>query len=174
MHLIQDWWLHIIHYTWVDKQWLDSFCMTQDTFWNLLQHLWPHLERQDADLHLALPADTWLALTLLKLTTLASLCYIGHLFGVGKATAREAVLEVYGMFQDMLGHTVLHVHDLLAVVAHLHSRYGTMSYNSAGGKPGLPNNLCHCLEGYLWLCYVSLPPTAKEDNTTSIDAFLGM
>ncbi|KYO42813.1 hypothetical protein Y1Q_0016195 [Alligator mississippiensis] len=42
---------------------------------------------------LPLPADTSLAITLMKLATSASLQYIGHLFGVGKATTGEAMLE---------------------------------------------------------------------------------
>ncbi|KYO29463.1 hypothetical protein Y1Q_0022705 [Alligator mississippiensis] len=42
------------------------------------------------------PKDTWLILTLLKLVFPASLQYISHQFGMGKATAREAVLEVCG------------------------------------------------------------------------------
>lgn len=37
----------------------------------------------------------------------------------------------------------------------------------------LPCNLRHHLEGYLLWCYTSLPPTAEEDFTIGIDAFLG-
>ncbi|KYO24413.1 hypothetical protein Y1Q_0002046 [Alligator mississippiensis] len=43
---------------------------------------------------LALPTDTWLALTLLKLTTPTSLWYISQLLSVGKAVTGEAILEV--------------------------------------------------------------------------------
>lgn len=38
---------------------------------------------------------------------------------------------------------------LLVLHAHLYSWFGTISYNGAGGKPGLPHNLCQQLDGYL-------------------------
>ncbi|KYO37663.1 hypothetical protein Y1Q_0004766 [Alligator mississippiensis] len=50
--------------------------------------------------------------------------------------------------------------------------YGTVSYNGMGGKLELTRNLCFCLGGYLQTHYMFLPPAAKEDITTSINAFL--
>lgn len=52
---------------------------------------------------LALPTSTHLALALLKLAMPTSLRCVGHLFGVGKATAGEAFLEVCGAGQVGLG-----------------------------------------------------------------------
>ncbi|KYO46906.1 hypothetical protein Y1Q_0014481 [Alligator mississippiensis] len=60
--------------------------------------------------------DTQLAIALLKLTMPTSLCYVSHLFSVGNATAREAILEVCCTLQDVLGHTVLCMHDTLELV----------------------------------------------------------
>ncbi|KYO32575.1 hypothetical protein Y1Q_0007774 [Alligator mississippiensis] len=98
---------------------INSF-MTWDTFQDLFQQLWPHLEWQDISKCIALPVDTQLALTMLKLAMLASLWYVRHLFGMGKATTREAILEVCRDLQDVLGHTVLCIHNPLAVVAGFH------------------------------------------------------
>lgn len=60
--------------------------------------------------------ETWVAITLHKFTMPTRLWHIGHLFGVGKVTSREAILEVCGTFQDVLGHTMLQVKDPLEVV----------------------------------------------------------
>ncbi|KYO37968.1 hypothetical protein Y1Q_0019456 [Alligator mississippiensis] len=68
--------------------------MTRATFQHLLEQPWPHLEWQDTGMWLSLPADTHLALTLLNMATPAILQYVGHLFGVGKATAMETILEL--------------------------------------------------------------------------------
>ncbi|KYO28122.1 hypothetical protein Y1Q_0005116 [Alligator mississippiensis] len=51
-----------------------------------------------------LPTDTHLALAMLKLTMPASLQYVGHLFGVGKATTREAILEASQLTMACLEH----------------------------------------------------------------------
>ncbi|KYO41283.1 hypothetical protein Y1Q_0006138 [Alligator mississippiensis] len=67
--------------------------MIRATFQDLLEQFWHHLEQQDMTMWLSLPMDTWLALALFKLVTLAILHYMGHLFGVGKATSEETVLE---------------------------------------------------------------------------------
>ncbi|KYO37429.1 hypothetical protein Y1Q_0017238 [Alligator mississippiensis] len=67
------------------------------------------------------PADTQVAIALFNLAMPTSLHYVSHLFGVGKATAREAILEVCGTLQDMVRHTVLCMHNPLAVVAGFHA-----------------------------------------------------
>ncbi|KYO28018.1 hypothetical protein Y1Q_0014205 [Alligator mississippiensis] len=123
---------------------------------------------------LALSTNSRLALVLLTLPMPASLQYVDHLFGVGKATAREAILDVYGVLQNVLVDTVLCVcdpqvvHDklfvqaegcpshytllliiLLVPQAHLYTWFGALSYDGTEGKPGLPHNLCCHVEGYL-------------------------
>ncbi|KYO34329.1 hypothetical protein Y1Q_0007605 [Alligator mississippiensis] len=80
--------------------------MTRDTFLDLL-------EQQDTTMWQPSPTDTQLAITLMKL---ASLHYVGHLFGMAKVSAGEAILEVCITLQDVLGHTMLCVHNPLAVV----------------------------------------------------------
>ncbi|KYO24312.1 E3 ubiquitin-protein ligase RFWD2 isoform B [Alligator mississippiensis] len=60
-----------------------------------------------------LPTETQLAITLLKLAMPTSLHYVGHLFGMDKATTREAALEFWGTLQDMPGHTMLQFHNPL-------------------------------------------------------------
>lgn len=51
-----------------------------------MQQLSLHLEYQPTTLHLP---ETWVAITLLKLITPASLQCVGYFFGVGKVTTRE-------------------------------------------------------------------------------------
>ncbi|KYO45018.1 hypothetical protein Y1Q_0007329 [Alligator mississippiensis] len=94
--------------------------MTQATFLGLLEQLHLHLELKETNIWQPLPTDTWLAISLLKLATSASLHYVGHLFGMGKATITEAILEVCDTLSDVLGYTMLCVHDLLAVVVGFH------------------------------------------------------
>ncbi|KYO32903.1 hypothetical protein Y1Q_0011241 [Alligator mississippiensis] len=69
--------------------------MTQATFLDLLEQFYLHLEWQDTNMQEPLPVDTKLAITLLKLAMPASLHYIGHLFGMGKVTTGDRVLEVH-------------------------------------------------------------------------------
>lgn len=61
---------------------------------------------------------------------------------------------------------------LLAVVpwAHLQTWHGNLSCDGAAGNSAPPHNLHCCLEGYLWLHFMSLPPTAEKDISTSIAA----
>lgn len=89
--------------------------MTQAMFQELVQQLSSYLECQTTTMCPPLPIETQVAITLFKLTTSASLCYVGHLFGVDKPIAREAVLEVCGAVQDILAHIVLQVADPLEV-----------------------------------------------------------
>lgn len=91
--------------------------MTQPTFKELVQQLGPHLEHQPTTMHQPLPAETNMASTLMKLATLASLHYVAHLFGVGKATTGEAILEVCCALQDVLANTMVWVTKPLDVVA---------------------------------------------------------
>lgn len=61
-----------------------------------------------------IPGATWAALP--AAGSEANLRYVSHLLGVDKATSRKAILEVCGTLQDVLGHTVLQVHEPLEVV----------------------------------------------------------
>lgn len=70
---------------------------------------------------LALPTNNHPTLALLNLAMPACLWYVGHLFSVGKATTRDAVLEVCGALQDVLTDTVLHVHESHMLVAGFHA-----------------------------------------------------
>ncbi|KYO22810.1 hypothetical protein Y1Q_0003290 [Alligator mississippiensis] len=92
-----DWWQQLVQRDGDDKQWVNTFWLTQATFTDLLHQLWPHLECQDTGMCPALHTNTCLALELfssktclalelLNLATPASLWYMGHLFSVGKAT----------------------------------------------------------------------------------------
>ncbi|KYO29161.1 hypothetical protein Y1Q_0009944 [Alligator mississippiensis] len=94
-----------------------AFHMTQATFRDLLYQLQPYLECQDTGMCPAHSTNSCLALTLFKLAVPASLCYVGHLFGMGKATTGGPILEVCSTIQDMLADTVLHDYDPQAVVA---------------------------------------------------------
>ncbi|KYO23661.1 hypothetical protein Y1Q_0002292 [Alligator mississippiensis] len=98
------------------EQWLEAFCMTSATFQELMEQLRPHLECQDTDMSVGRGSCTCLALTLIKLAMPTSLWYVSHLFGMGKATARETFLEVCGTLQDVLANTMLCMHDPVVVV----------------------------------------------------------
>lgn len=50
---------------------------------------------------------------MLKLSMPASLYNISYLFGMAKATTREAILDVYGAFQYMLANTMVWVTEPL-------------------------------------------------------------
>ncbi|KYO24721.1 hypothetical protein Y1Q_0017811 [Alligator mississippiensis] len=69
-----------------------AVAVARTTFQDLLEQLQPHLEQQNTNMQLPLTTDNQLALTLLKLAMPTSFRYVGHHFGVDKATAREATL----------------------------------------------------------------------------------
>ncbi|KYO48757.1 hypothetical protein Y1Q_0004131 [Alligator mississippiensis] len=110
----QNWWKHSVQATWDDKQWLEAFCATQATFLDLVEQLCLHLECQNTTMRQALPMETWLAITMMKLAMPTSLHNMGHLFGVGKATTGQAVLEVSSTLQNVLGHIVLGMYKPVA------------------------------------------------------------
>ncbi|KYO33736.1 hypothetical protein Y1Q_0008862 [Alligator mississippiensis] len=116
----QDLWLDIIQTTWDDKQWLESFCITQATFVELPEQLHLHLDQQNATVQQPLLMDTWLAITLLKWSMPASLHYISHFFSMGKAIAGEVIQKVCSTLEDVVGHTVLWVHNPLELVVGFH------------------------------------------------------
>ncbi|KYO23548.1 hypothetical protein Y1Q_0010110 [Alligator mississippiensis] len=122
----QKWWLHIIQCSWDNEQWLDSFCMTWATFQELLNHLCLHLEQQATIMQPPFPTQDQLA-------TSARLCYISHLFSMVKATPGEAILEVCGTLQDVLGHTMLQTHNPLEMVARFHALGFTQGMGSLDG-----------------------------------------
>lgn len=62
----REWWHCIVLHTWDDDQSLDSFRMTRPTFHKLVQ-LGPHLERQPTTMYQPLPAETYVAISILKL-----------------------------------------------------------------------------------------------------------
>lgn len=82
--------------------------------------------------------------------------------------------EVFVWTEGFPDHYTLLLLILMVPWVDLHSWYGSVIYDAIGGKPGLPHHLCCSLEGYLWVCYVSLPPTAEKDITTTIHSFLGI
>ncbi|KYO20535.1 hypothetical protein Y1Q_0012450 [Alligator mississippiensis] len=86
------------------------------TLQELLIQLYPYLEQPTSTMWLSIPMDTQLAVAMFKLATPTSLHHVGHPFGLGKLITKKAILEVCGTLQDMLGHTVLRVHDLLEVM----------------------------------------------------------
>ncbi|KYO22949.1 hypothetical protein Y1Q_0005460 [Alligator mississippiensis] len=151
--------------------------MTWATFLHCLEQLHLHLKWQDIIMQQSLPVD-------IRPIVPASLHYVGYLFGVGKATAREAIFKVGTTLQDVLGNMVLQTKVCLTHYAllllltmvpwvHLCTWHGILRFDSAVGKPKLPHNLHRYLEGYLWLCYVFLLPRAKEGIAAGINMFLG-
>ncbi|KYO30412.1 hypothetical protein Y1Q_0017656 [Alligator mississippiensis] len=67
--------------------------MTRATLLDVLEQLHLHTDQQNTNMYLLHPMDTWLALTLLNLATSTKLCYMAHLFGMGKALIGAGMLH---------------------------------------------------------------------------------
>ncbi|KYO33861.1 hypothetical protein Y1Q_0024490 [Alligator mississippiensis] len=86
--------------------------MTWATFQDLMEQLCPHLEWQDTNVWQTFPLGTQLVIALVKLATPTSLHNVGHLFSMGKVTAKKAVLQATSCTHHLSYRAMSSTHDI--------------------------------------------------------------
>ena len=90
----QDWWERASTGVFGgDHWWRENLRMNRATFQILCNELRPHIERKSTKFRRAVPLEARVAITLWRLGTNAEYRTIAELFGVGRSTACEIVLE---------------------------------------------------------------------------------
>ncbi|KYO30415.1 hypothetical protein Y1Q_0017659 [Alligator mississippiensis] len=82
------------------------------------------------------------------------------------ASGQALYEELFVWTKECPTHYALVLLTAMVPQVYLRNWHETLSFNSMEDSPRLPHNLHHHLEGYLWLCYTSLRPTAEADITT--------
>ena len=86
------WWESIVP-EFTNRQWVDNFRMSEETFMYLCNKMRPVLKRQDTNFRLCVPLKKIVAIALWKLATNGEYRSIGHLFGVSRTTVCRCVQQ---------------------------------------------------------------------------------
>lgn len=97
-----QWWSYIVLRTFTDRDWLDNFRMSKNTFLYLCTQLSPSLRRSDTVMRRSVSVERRVAITLWCLATPTEYRTIGHLFGVARSTVCEIVHETCGAIVRIL------------------------------------------------------------------------
>ena len=76
-----------------DAWWMENMRMTRETFEFVCSELRPHIERQDTRLRQPISVEARVAVTVWKLATNVEYRTIAALFGIGRSTVGEIVLD---------------------------------------------------------------------------------
>ena len=79
--------------TFSEKDWIENFCVSRNTFYFLCSLLRPCIERQDICLRKCICVEHRVAITLWYLATCSEYQTIGHLFSVARCTVCVIVHE---------------------------------------------------------------------------------
>lgn len=96
-----EWWDNIVP-TFTDRQWLENFRMSEDTFIFLCNKLRPALARQDTRFRHCVPLTKQVAIALWKFATGSEYQTIAHLFGVGRTTVWKCVQDFCAATETLL------------------------------------------------------------------------
>ena len=96
------WWHQIVLRTFTDRDWIENFRMSHETFTYLCQQLSTALRRQDTTMRKAISVEQRLAVTLWCLATPCEYRTIAHLFGIARSTVCEIVQETRTIIVQIL------------------------------------------------------------------------
>lgn len=94
---------------WTNNDWVGNLRMSQVTFEKLCEELAPFVERQDTNYRKAISLRERVAITLYRLADTASYRTVSNLFGVGKSTVCQIVLEVCSSIVEVLFKRLVHL-----------------------------------------------------------------
>ncbi|KYO48842.1 hypothetical protein Y1Q_0004197 [Alligator mississippiensis] len=89
--ITSNWWNQNLLDTWDDEQWVKTFHMCQTTFMDIVTKEAPNIVHQDISMKPSLSPEKLVTITVMKLATPSSYCYIDNQLSLGKTTAREAI-----------------------------------------------------------------------------------
>ena len=94
---------------WTDNDWVTNLRMSQLTFEKLCEELAPFVERRDTNYRKAISVRERVAITLYRLADTASYRTVSNLFGVGKSTVCQIVLEICSSIVEVLFKRLVHL-----------------------------------------------------------------
>ena len=98
----KDWWVQVVHGVYGEEWWYDNLRMSKDTFDALCSELRPYVQRKDTKFRQAITVEGRVAVTIWRLATNAEYRTISQLFGIGRSTVGEIVLDTCGAIADHL------------------------------------------------------------------------
>ena len=98
----KDWWMKAVRSDYSDNWWYSNLRMSKETFDVLCIELRPYLQRQDTTFRQAISVEGRIAITIWRLATNAEYRTIAELFGLGRSTVGEIVLDTCGAIVDHL------------------------------------------------------------------------
>jgi len=103
-----QWWSEIVLRTFTERDWVENFRMSKETFTYLCQQLSSRLGRKDTHLRNAISVEKRVAVTLWCLATPCEYRTIAHLFGIARSTVCEIVQETCKLIVLTLFHKYIH------------------------------------------------------------------
>ena len=88
-----EWWRGVVNGLYGDAWWKENLRMSRDTYRMLCDEFRPHIERQTTVFREAISVEARVAITIWRLATNEEYRTIASLFGVGRSTAGEIVLD---------------------------------------------------------------------------------
>lgn len=89
----KEWWNDVVGGVYGDSWWVENLRMSRETFVILCDELRPHLERQRTQFREPVSVETRVAVTIWRLGTNVEYRTIAALFGLGRSTVGEIVLD---------------------------------------------------------------------------------
>ena len=94
---------------WNDNDWVENLRMSHHTFEKLCEELAPFIQRRDTNYRKAISVRERVAITLYRLADTASYRTVSNLFGVGKSTVCQIVIEVCTCIVEVLFKRLVHL-----------------------------------------------------------------
>ena len=76
-----------------EQWWNDNLRMSRQTFQSLCEELRPYLQREDTNFRLSVSVEVRIAVTIWKSATISEYRTIAELFGLGRSTVGEIVMD---------------------------------------------------------------------------------
>ena len=89
----KDWWIQAVSGNYGERWWNNNLRMSQQTFESLCTELRPYLQREDTNFRLAVSVEARVAVTIWRLATNSEYRTITQLFGLGRSTVAEIVID---------------------------------------------------------------------------------
>ena len=89
----KEWWREVVSGLYGESWWLENLRMTHRTFDILCDELRPYIQRQHTRLREPISVEARVAMTIWRLATNSEYRTIAALFGVGRSTVAEVVLD---------------------------------------------------------------------------------
>ena len=98
----QNFWFDVICIHWKEDDWISNLRMNKESFNVLLNELAPYITKKDTNFRKAIPADIRLAVCLYFLSHSSDYTTVSNLFGIGRATAYQIIMQVCRVIVDKL------------------------------------------------------------------------